>query len=233
MKRQFAILIDPDGMTPERLQAYLNAMQEVRPDMLLVGGSTGGEHLDMLVRQLRAATGVPVYLFPGNPGQLTHEADALLLLSLMSGNNPLFLTGMQIQAARTIQAAGLRCIPTAYLLVGNSPSTVARVSGTTPIPYEDEERILSTALAAIQAGKQAIYLEAGSGAALRVPARIINRVRQEITASQQEVWLIVGGGITSPDEVAEALAAGADTVVVGNYLERHPDQIPGFIKSLE
>lgn len=229
---KLAILIDPDKAVDSLLAAYLAAFEQQAPDMLLVGGSTGGANLDGLVRTLKQATSLPVYLFPGNPGQLTPEADALLLLSLLSGNNPLYLSGLHIQAARTIQQAGLTTIPTAYLLVGNSPSAVARVSDTTPIPFEEADRICDTALAAMQMGKEAIYLEAGSGALARVPARIIKKVKAEIRRVDPTVALFVGGGIHTPDEVKQAFAAGADVVVIGTHFEQHPEEIPAFIQAL-
>ena len=61
---------------------------------------------------------------------------------------------------------------------------------------------------------QYIYLEAGSGASEPVPEEIIRVVRKSI-----DVTLIVGGGIRSPESARKVVAAGADIVVTGTFVE--------------
>ena len=75
-------------------------------------------------------------------------------------------------------------------------------------------------------GKQAIYLEAGSGAKTPVSTDIIAAVRAVVSCT-----LIVGGGIRTPEAMNAAYAAGADIVVIGNHFEEHPETLKDFCQS--
>ena len=195
------------------------------PNMLIfVGGSSGGEQTEKVVKQLKAQYDVPVVLFPGNVRQVTSEADALLFLSLLSGRNAEMLVGQQVRAAEAVRQAGIETIPMGYILVdGGIESAVARVSGTQPIAQEAVDEIVQTAMAAEMMGKQLVYLEAGSGALEPVRAEVIRAVRAAISCP-----LIVGGGIRSTEAMQRAYDAGADIVVVGNWLEEHPEALEEF-----
>ena len=195
------------------------------PNMLIfVGGSSGGEQTEKVVKQLKAQYDVPVVLFPGNVRQVTSEADALLFLSLLSGRNAEMLVGQQVRAAEAVRQAGIETIPMGYILVdGGRESAVARVSGTQPIAQEAVDEIVQTAMAAEMMGKQLVYLEAGSGALEPVRAEVIRAVRAAISCP-----LIVGGGIRSTEAMQRAFDAGADIVVVGNWLEEHPEALEEF-----
>ena len=109
------------------------------------------------------------------------------------------------------------------LLDGGKVSSVQRVTQSLPLPQTDLETIVSTAIAGCLTGKRLIYLEAGSGAAVPVRKEAIQAVRRAI-----DVPLIVGGGITSTEQMQHAFQAGADVVVIGNHLEQHPEQAQLF-----
>ena len=192
--------------------------------LIFVGGSSGGEQTEKVVKQLKAQYDVPVVLFPGNVRQVTSEADALLFLSLLSGRNAEMLVGQQVRAAEAVRQAEIETIPMGYILVdGGRESAVARVSGTQPIAQEAVDEIVQTAMAAEMMGKQLVYLEAGSGALEPVRAEVISAVRAAISCP-----LIVGGGIRSTEAMQRAFDAGADIVVVGNWLEEHPEALEEF-----
>ena len=192
--------------------------------LIFVGGSSGGEQTEKVVKQLKAQYDVPVVLFPGNVRQVTSEADALLFLSLLSGRNAEMLVGQQVRAAEAVRQAGIETIPMGYILVdGGRESAVARVSGTQPIAQEAVDEIVQTAMAAEMMGKQVVYLEAGSGALEPVRSEVIRAVRAAISCP-----LIVGGGIRSTEAMQRAFDAGADIVVVGNWLEEHPEALEEF-----
>ena len=176
------------------------------------------------IDRLRQHCDLPIVLFPGNVQQLAPNADALLLLSLISGRNAEWLIGQQVQAAQAIRASHIEVLPTGYILVdGGTQTAVQRISGTRPIAADALELIAATALAGEQSGKQLIYLEAGSGATRPVPTNAIRAAKEVLT-----VPLVVGGGITTPQMLREAYAAGADMVVVGNHLETHLNQLGTF-----
>lgn len=226
-KPLMALLIDPEKTNPNTLAFS----PQNKPDFFFVGGSTGGDTTDF-VHSLRTkmqeeACEAPIVLFPGNIEQFTGEADALLYLSLLSGRNPEMLVGQQIAAAQKVRRSGIETIPMGYILIdGGVETSVMRVSATKPIPREDKETIVATAIAAEMMGKQLVYLEAGSGAQMPVPTDIVAAVRAAVT-----IPLIVGGGIRTPQMLRDTYEAGADIVVIGNHFESHPEDVAAFLEA--
>lgn len=227
--RNIALLLDPEKADLSRLVIT----DEVRPDLIFVGGSTGGDTTEF-VRELKSQISnlkspIPVVLFPGNSSQFTYEADAVLFLSLLSGNNPEYLVGQQIRSARAIHDSHLDFLPTAYVLIdGGVETSTMRVTATQPIPQTDVNRIVDVCLAAELMGKQLIYLEAGSGAKTPVSADIIRAVKNAVS-----VPLVVGGGIRTPEAMNAAFDAGASIVVIGNHFEEHPEALKDFCRNIE
>lgn len=228
--RSLALLLDPEKANPETLVMT----EECHPDMIFVGGSTGGDTTPF-VRALRkrlssihpSLTAIPIVLFPGDAVQFTKEADAILYLSLLSGRNPEYLVGQQVKSARRIRQSSIDVIPTAYILIdGGVETSTMRVTGTKPIDPADTETIVNTAIAAELMGKKAIYLEAGSGAKNPVAADTIRAVKEAVS-----VPLIVGGGIHTPEMMMAAYEAGASVVVIGNHFETHPEELELFIQA--
>lgn len=216
-KKQIAVLIDPDKTDLRKLQKILEAARKADIDFFLVGGSLlVKDTLEETVVFLKKHAKKKVYLFPGNPAQITSKADGILLLSLISGRNPELLIGHHVQAAPLLKQSKLQIFPTGYLLIeSGAPTTVTYISNTTPIPSNKPEIAACTALAGEQLGLKCIYLEAGSGAMNSVPADMIKAVRKMIT-----VPLIVGGGIRSAAQLQTAFDAGADIVVIGTAIEK-------------
>lgn len=227
-KKQLAVLIDPENQGREGYRRLLDLLGGNRPDFVFVGGSITSASIDTAIRDVRERCDAPVILFPGNASQFSPEADGLLYLSLVSGRNPDYLIGQHVQSAVRIKQSGIRVIPTAYMLIeSGAPTSVQYVSGTMPIPRDKTAIAVATALAAKFLGMKAIYLEAGSGARMRVPGEMIAAVKSEVGLP-----LIVGGGIRSASELSEVFAAGADVAVVGNALERDPSLLPELLKAL-
>jgi len=222
--RALALLLDPEKADLSRLSFAADAS----PDYIFVGGSTGGDTTDFIraLKEKLLSAPVPIILFPGDASQFSPEADGILFLSLLSGNNPEYLVNQQVRAARTIHDSHMEVIPTAYILIdGGVETSTMRVTGTKPLDPADIETVVNTAIAAALMGKQAIYLEAGSGAKTPVSSDIIRAVRQ-----QTSVTLIVGGGIRTPEAMQAAYAAGADVVVIGNHFETHPEELALFTR---
>lgn len=213
-KKLLAILIDPEKFDLDA-NIFLAKIPKITTH-LLVGGSTDPEQkTEGVVNALKRHTELPILLFPGDHKQITPAADALLFLSLLSGDNAEFLIGQQMKAAREVQKINIEVIPTAYLLIdGGIDTAVARVSQTEPMPQTDVEKIVSTALAGQYLGKKIIYLEAGSGAKNSVSSEIIRAV-----CEATDIPVIVGGGIRSARQMKVAHDAGATMVVVGTAFE--------------
>lgn len=224
-----ALLLDPE-------KADLSALPlsaDCCPDYIFVGGSTGGDTTPF-VRALKEKLSLsgeagqdgrpPIILFPGNAAQFTPEADAILYLSLLSGDNPEYLVTQQIRSARRIHNSSVEVIPTAYILIdGGVETSTMRVTGTKPLNPSDLQTIIDTCIAAELMGKKAIYLEAGSGAKVPVSPDIIREVRKHTS-----ITLIVGGGIRTPEAMKAAYSSGADIVVIGNHFESHPEELKSF-----
>ena len=223
-KRLFAVLIDPEKCVGTALDKVITIINHANPDFIFVGGSQLQKSVEKTITHIKLLTKIPVVLFPGNRLQLGNNADALLLLSLISGRNAEWLIGQHVKAAKAIQQSRLETISTGYLLIdGGNTTAVERVSKTTPIHRDAIDEAVSTALAGQLLGNKLIYLEAGSGAKNPVPTALIKAVKAAI-----DIPLIVGGGLTSTDAIEQAYKAGADIVVVGNYLESHMEALIPF-----
>ena len=223
-------MLDPEKANLEALPISA----ECHPDYIFVGGSTGGdttEFVRALKKKLSPITNhqLPIILFPGNSSQFTSEADGVLFLSLLSGNNPEYIVGQQIKSARVIHESGIDFVPTAYILIdGGVETSTMRVTGTQPLQPSNLQTIIDTCIAAELMGKKAIYLEAGSGAIHPVSPEIIKAVR-----ACTSVTLIVGGGIRTPEAMNAAYQAGSDIVVIGNHFEQHPEELAKFCQDHE
>ncbi|WP_019039467.1 geranylgeranylglyceryl/heptaprenylglyceryl phosphate synthase [Psychroflexus tropicus] len=211
-----SVLIDPDKFETTITMNFLeNLPYSTR--FLFVGGSKVNDgKTDVVVRELKKRTHLPIVLFPGDVNQITDEADCLLFLSLLSGRNPEYLIDQQVKSITKLQFSPLEIIPTGYILIdGGSVTSVLEISQTKAIPQHELSKIIHTALAGQFSGKQLIYLEAGSGAKHPVSPEIISAVKDSIS-----VPLIVGGGIKTEHQRESAFKAGADMVVMGNAFER-------------
>ena len=215
-KKLLAILIDPDKVATESVSLLAEKIIQSPATHIFVGGSSfDGHHLDEIVIGLKEKITLPIVLFPGNPSQISAEADGILYLMLLSGRNPDYLVEHQIDAVPILEQINLEVISTGYILIeSGSETAVERVSKTKPLPKDNIEYISQTAKAGELIGNKLIYLEAGSGAENAVPLEIIKSVSQRIL-----IPLLVGGGIRSKKQIEDAYAAGADLVVIGTAFE--------------
>lgn len=215
-KKLLAVLIDPEKVVPENLLSFFEKIHQSIATHIFVGGSTDKNNAtEKVVAAIKKATHLPVVLFPGDVSQITHKADGILFLSLLSGRNPEYLIEQQIKAVPFLKESHLEIIPTGYLLInGGKETAVQRVSNTKPIPQTAITTIVQTAIAGQYAGKKLIYLEAGSGAIEAVNQNIIQEVAENLS-----IPLIVGGGIKTQQQLNAAFKAGADLVVIGTAFE--------------
>jgi putative glycerol-1-phosphate prenyltransferase len=215
-KKMLAILLDPEKLELSTLPILVSKINQSPATHILVGGSSfEGLHLDDIIISLKKNTQLPILLFPGNPSQVSQEADGILFLQLLSGRNPDYLIEYQIDAVPLIEQTKLEVISTGYLLIeSGSETAVERVSKTKPMSLNNIEYISQTAKAGEFIGNKLIYLEAGSGAQNAVSLEIIKNVSRRIS-----VPLLVGGGIRSKQQIDEAFDAGADMVVIGTAFE--------------
>ena len=214
-KKGFALLIDPDKFLDSTI---IELASENDIDFLLVGGSliTKGS-LDETILAIKSKTTIPVVIFPGSSSHICSSADAILLLSLISGRNPDYLIGQHVQAAPFLKKSGIELLSTGYILIdGGNVTTVAYISDTLPIPANKPDVAAATAMAGEMLGNKLIYLDAGSGAKNHIPENLIRNVNNNIGLP-----LIVGGGIKNTETANLIWNAGADLIVVGNAIEEN------------
>ncbi len=220
-RKRVGQLIDPDKYSDESLSVIAGNAETAGVNFVLAGGSLTSRPINTMIEKLRKLSAIPVILFPGNLMQLTDAADAVFLLSLISGRNPELLIGNHVVAAPFLKHIRERLIPVGYMLIDCGGSTsVGYMSQTSPIPWDKNDIAVATALAGEMLGMKAVYLEGGSGASRPVSPSMIRAVREEVS-----VPVITGGGLDTPAKIDAAFSAGADMVVIGNGCEKDPGLI--------
>jgi phosphoglycerol geranylgeranyltransferase len=228
-RKAFAVLLDPDKVELESFPFMLAESVRYGVDFFFVGGSLITRYAsDEIIAAIHKHTHIPAILFPGNSLHIEPSADAILLLSLISGRNPELLIGQHVIAAPLLKKSKLEILPTGYMLVESGrATTVSYISNTTPIPHDKPGVAACTAMAGELLGLQIMYLDAGSGAQKPVSADMIAAVRQSV-----DTPIVVGGGINSVEKARLALEAGADVIVVGNGIEKNPDLLPEIAQAV-
>jgi putative glycerol-1-phosphate prenyltransferase len=223
-----ALLVDPSSQVEEGMSCLAKGVEQGWVDAVFYGGSlrthTEEEaHWNSLRKRIQG----PIFAFPSNALQVHPASDGLLHLSLVSGRNPDYLIGRHVEAAVYLNELGIDIIPTAYLLIdGGKVSTTSYITNTSPIPSDKVDIAYATALAGVQLGMKAIYLEAGSGADNVVPITMVKTL-----SSKLDVPIIVGGGIRSAEQMHALSQAGADVLVIGNAFEENPFQVMADLRT--
>jgi putative glycerol-1-phosphate prenyltransferase/phosphoglycerol geranylgeranyltransferase len=222
----WAVLLDPDSLPASELACTAAQVQEAGCDLLLVGGSSAGPGVfEAAMTALRSQSTLPVVLFPGSYQQVVPGAHGILFTTLLSGRNPQYLAQEQVCGALRVRQFGIEPIPTAYLLIESGrPTTVQIVSGTQPLAPDAPDVVLQHVWAASCMGMRWVYLEAGSGALNPVPVPLLRQVVQG-----GDLNVIVGGGLRTPEAVAERALEGPAMIVTGNALETRQDA--GFLRA--
>jgi putative glycerol-1-phosphate prenyltransferase len=217
-EKRLAILLDPDKIDLNTIAVLVEKIVQSPATHIFIGGSLVENNiLDELIIKIKRNCALPIVLFPGNPSQISDQADALLFLSLISGRNPDFLIDHQVNAVPILKKTQLEIISTGYILIeSGSETAVARVSKTTPLARNNPNYILQTALAGEMLGNKLIYLEAGSGAKQAVPLDVI-----QLVSSNCKIPILVGGGIVDEQGIQNAYESGADLVVIGTAFENN------------
>jgi len=214
------VLVDPERTAVKDAAALAASAESAGAAAILIGTSfDGADRTGEVAAAIKRACGLPLLLFPGSASQLVAAVDAVLLLSLVSGRNPQYLIEEHVRAVPFFRRHPVPTISTAYILVdGGRITAVESVSQTRPLPADKPEIAAAHAVAASLIGMAAVYLDAGSGAAVPVAPAVIRAVRQAV-----RLPLFVGGGMRTPAQVCDARAAGADLVVVGSAIEAGGD----------
>ncbi len=178
-KKQLAVLIDPDKYDSRSLIDAVVVAREAMVSYFLVGGSLLEKvNLDETIRVIKDNCEIPVIIFPGDVMQINKQADAILLLSLISGRNPELLIGKHVVAAPYLKESGLEILPTGYMLIDSGrPTTASYMSNSLPIPSNKDGIAVATAIAGEMLGLKLIYMDGGSGALNPIPLSMIESVK--------------------------------------------------------
>jgi phosphoglycerol geranylgeranyltransferase len=217
-EKSVGLLLDPDKADGSTIMRTIKIAVENNTDYILAGGSLTFKGIEQLIQTIKNNCKIPVILFPGNLLQLTHNADLILLLSLISGRNPELLIGNHVLAAPYLKDIRSKLISTGYILINcGSRTSVEYMSQTEAIPADKPDIVIATALAGEMLGMKLIYLEAGSGASRPVPSEIIKAVKENIS-----IPIVAGGGMRSGKDIENSFEAGADMIILGNGVEKDP-----------
>ncbi len=225
--KQLAVLIDPDKANAENIATIVKNCNSSKVDFIFVGGSLiKGSGFESCIQSIKDNTDIPVVIFPGSVFQISSNADAILLLSLISGRNPEMLIGNHVIAAPHIRRAGIEVISCGYMLIESGKLTsVVYMSNTSPIPHEKNDIAICTAIAGEMLGQKIIYMDAGSGAEKCISAEMIKQVKANIS-----IPLIVGGGIRDAKTASELWNAGEYVLLIGNEYESKPGLNEGIVR---
>jgi putative glycerol-1-phosphate prenyltransferase len=227
--KMLAVLIDPDQVKLNALDDLIELSLLAGVDLFFIGGSLiVNNQLDTCLAAIKEKSNIPLVLFPGDSFQLSHRADALLFLSLISGRNPELLIGRHVITAPYLKMSPLEIIPTGYMLIdGGVATSVSYISNTQPIPADKDDVAACTAMAGEMLGLKSIFMDAGSGAKHAVSEQMISAVRSAV-----DVPIIVGGGIRTPEQAHAKVQAGADVIVVGNAFESDPSLVVAMAQAV-
>ncbi len=96
-QKLLAILIDPEKFDSQNATHFLTKIPKNTTHLFVGGSTTTKEQTESTVAALNQVTQLPLFLFPGDADHISNNADAILFLSLLSGNNPEYLITQQIQ----------------------------------------------------------------------------------------------------------------------------------------
>lgn len=210
------VLIDSENNTHHSASELAKQAERNGASVILVGGSSAIDQITMseIVKNIKKAVKIPVILFPGNVTGVVPGADAILFSSLLNSDNPYFISQAQAMGAPSVLKFGLEALPTAYIIIGEG-TTVWHVGSARTIPFDKPGLAAMYALSAQYLGMRFVYLEAGSGAKTNIRPEMVAAVRKIFKG-----FLIVGGGIRSPQTAVELTKAGADALVIGTFIEK-------------
>jgi len=209
-------LIAPDSKNDIDLIKMVNLINSCDFDAILVGGSLiMDHHFEERINTISNNTELPVIIFPGSSRQLSAAADAVLYLSLLSGRNPQYLIGEQVESAPIIYSLGIEPISTGYILLdGGSQTSVQIMSNTNPLPMVKRDIVLAHALAAQFLGKQLLFFECGSGSSNHAHSELVSYITSHV-----KIPLMIGGGVNSAGSAGDLSLAGAGYIVIGTKIE--------------
>ncbi len=211
-------LIDPDKTPLEKGASIAAKSAEAGADVILVGGSIGaqGVALDETIKLIKESSGAaPVVLFPGNISGVSQYADAVYFMHLLNSRDAYWLSTAQIQAAPVVARSGIEPLPTAYVVL-EPGRAVGWIGNANLVPRDRPDLAAACALAARFSGSRFLITDSGSGAPDPAPLPLVSAVAK---ACGDDVLYFLGGGVRTPKQAGDVIAAGCQGVQVGTAFE--------------
>lgn len=214
-------LFDPEDYTPREIGFKAKEAAKSGTDGIMIGGSTVKSR-DLIYKTTKAVLSEiigmqkPIILFPNSAESVCEGADCVFFMTLLNSRKIEFLIGEQFKGAPLVKKFGIEPVPLGYIVISTSdkPTTVEIVGNVDRITEKDIDKIINYALTAECLGMKFFYVEAGSGAQKPVSDRIISAIKKST-----DIYIIVGGGIKTPEITRNKIKAGAD-IIVTTYNER-------------
>ncbi len=225
-------LVDPDKLPLEKGGAVAKASYEGGADVILVGGSIGvqGSVLDETVKLIKDnAPGLPVVLYPGSPGGLTQEADAVYFMQMLNSRDIYWLSTAQIQAAPVVARMKIEAISTSYVII-EPGRAVGWIGNANIVPRDRADLAAACALAARYLGARVFITDSGSGAPSPAPNEMISAIRKMCSnpaTNAEEMLYFYAGGVKNAEHAANVIRAGAHGLHVGNAFEEGEGETRG------
>jgi len=224
-------LIDPDNQSPEKAAEVAASAEAFGSDGIMIGGSTAGyDDINKTAVAIKKNCKLPSILFPSNAAGVSKHADYIFWMMLMNSQNRRFLVGEQMKAAPYVKELGIKTIPMGYIVVSMSArlTTVEQIGDVDKILPEDVDKVIAYALTAQYYGMECVYLEAGSGADMPIPPKMVSTVKNIL-----DIPVIVGGGIRDLEAARMAVSAGADVVVTGTISEKNLGMLEKIVLAIK
>lgn len=210
-------LIDPDKSFLEKGVAIAKESYEQGADAILLGGSIGaqGTMLDETARLIKEEVSIPVVLFPGNISGITPYADAAYFMYMLNSRDVYWLSTAQIQGAPIVEKMKLEAIPTCYVVL-EPGRAVGWIGNANLVPRERHDLAYACALAAKYHGSHVLITDSGSGADVEPALNIVSACAK---AAGNQMFYFYAGGIKTPKQAGDVIAAGAHGIQVGTAFE--------------
>jgi geranylgeranylglyceryl phosphate synthase family protein len=218
--KTLALLLDPDKAVIDNL--WLDAIAKAKPDFILIGGSQPFSPIKMktMIETLKDHLSIPLIGFPGDKTQVQEGLDALMALSVIQSTDSRYILDPLFQISDFVVKNSITTYYTPYIILGQGGDTAVEIILKDKInsisDIQSFARYLN-GLSIIQ--PKVVYLEAGSGSKSIIDLEFVTKTKSIL----KNTFLFTGGGIRSKEQAEQLWLAGADCVVVGNWIEQSLD----------
>lgn len=223
-EKSLFVLIDPEKESDLEVWKSKVSLIKANPNIsgILLGGSTLlNDFGNDIISKFRRETNKPIIGFPGSSTQIYKGLDACLYPNFLNTDHALFTRNEPQRIANKLEQHNIASIACAYIIINELPtgSSTLKVTNSEAFhPINDKQEILERIGMAWHFGQRHLYLEAGSGSLNSVDITLIGEIKNLFN-----FIIIIGGGITTKQQVFEYHTAGADAVIVGTAVEKNPN----------